>query len=159
MIKLNKISEVAVAAIISLVALASALVSQYIFTAAPCDLCIYQRYPYIFIIGIALISKIIKAKKLTVNLIIIGFFATASIAIYHVGVEQGLVNEPTSCATGSLKSGSLEELRAAILNAPKVSCKDVKISFLGLSMAAWNAIYALCAIFIVRKIWRKQQRN
>jgi disulfide bond formation protein DsbB len=161
MSKLSKISPFNTAFLLSLTALGAAFTSQYAFGAAPCDLCIYQRYPYAFIIVIALIACVVKPQKLPsklmIYLIMCGFLTTALIATYHVGVEQGLVNEPNSCATNAFTAKNIEELKAAILSAPKVSCKQVKLSFLGLSMAAWNAIYSAIAIIIVRKIWRKTQ--
>jgi disulfide bond formation protein DsbB len=92
-------------------------------------------------------------------IIIAGFILTAGIAAYHVGVEQGLINAPESCSSSSNAGASLEELKAAILNAPKVSCKDVGASFAGISMAGWNMVYGIMSAIIIGVLWRKQRRK
>ena len=43
-------------ALASAVALSAAFIGQYIFDLPPCDLCIYQRYPYVIAIALCLIT-------------------------------------------------------------------------------------------------------
>lgn len=161
-------------------ALGVALASQYLLGANPCELCILQRYPYVVVMLVsatAIIFTKLKLAKLQIAkshhekpqhskaqyicyiLVVLAFFATSAIAAYHVGVEQLWIDAPESCSTKLLQSGSLEQLKASILSAPKVSCKDVGASFAGISMASWNMIYGISAIFIIRYLWNKQAKQ
>ncbi len=133
-------------------ALGMALLSQYGFGTHPCDLCIMQRYPYGVVAALALLALWAHRKpplRLILWLAIIAAFLTTSgIASYHFGVEQGWVAGPDSCSTNTQGGQDLDSLRAQIMGAPLVSCSDVGASFLGLSMAGWNAFYGLgCALF------------
>jgi disulfide bond formation protein DsbB len=140
------------------VALAFAYISQYLLGSIPCELCLMQRYPYMVVMVVALIGLWQKQFAGGRNVLIIaGFLATAGIAAYHLGVEQGLINAPESCSSNSNAGASLEELKAAIMNAPKVSCKDVGASFAGISMAGWNMIYGIMSAIIIGVLWRKQK--
>jgi Disulfide bond formation protein DsbB. len=75
-------------------------------------------------------------------------FATgASIAIFHVGVEEKWWQGLASCG-GAPTPKTLEELRAQLMTAPVVRCDEAAFRFLGLSMAGWNVIWAgLLAVF------------
>jgi disulfide bond formation protein DsbB len=154
----NKIAWVALG--LSGGALAFAYMSQYLWGSIPCELCLLQRYPYMVVIVVALLGLWQKQFAGVRNVIIIaGFMLTAGIAAYHVGVEQGLIDAPESCTAASAIGASLEELKAAILNAPKVSCKDVGASFAGISMAGWNMVYGIISAIIIGVLWRKQQQK
>lgn len=146
----------------ALAALSGALISQYIFGAHPCQLCIWQRYPYGAIITLGALAWFMRRHKAArLFLVVAGilFLATAAIACYHVGVEQGWVDAPSGCAVSMNPVASLEELKAQIMAAPLVSCKEAGASFLGLSMAAWNALYGLmCAVRCVM-LYRTSSRS
>ncbi len=69
---------------------------------------------------------------------------TASvIGFYHVGVEQGWWEGPTSCTSSGTENLSAEELLNQILAAPLVRCDDIAWQLAGISMAGWNAIISL----------------
>ena len=57
------------------------------------------------------------------------------------GVELDIFEGLTTCTTTA--SGSGAELLRDIMAAPLVRCDQVQFSFLGISMAAWNAILSL----------------
>jgi disulfide bond formation protein DsbB len=69
--------------------------------------------------------------------------ATAGIGAFHAGVEQGWWQGPTSCSGGDIGAMSADELLDSIMAAPLVRCDEIAWSFLGLSMAAWNAAISL----------------
>lgn len=154
---------VLVSALVAFAALFVALVGQYFLALHPCELCIYQRIPYAVIVFLGLFAFYFVAtpKKLYSIFIICAllFIADAGIAFYHVGVESGFFPAPDACSANSAAGQSLEEMRAAIMNAPLVSCKQAMAYIFGLSMAAWNFIYAsaaalACAVFLFKR--RKQ---
>ena len=76
------------------------------------------------------------------------------IACYHTGVEYGWFKGPDACSnTGG--EMTIEEMRAAIMAAPLVTCDQAMAYIFGLSMAAWNAMMAFAAgaatLFRLRK--------
>lgn len=142
-------------------ALAAALVSQFVFGLRPCDLCVLQRYPYAMIVVLGGVAALLIRKKAALlipfSLLLASlFFLDAGIAAYHVGVEQGWIEGPAACS-GSATATTLDALRAQLAGAPLVSCKDAAFVFLGLSMAGWNMLYALAGAVLVLYRLRKQR--
>lgn len=132
-------------AIASASMLAGALISQYGFSLFPCELCLLQRYPYAAVIALSLLAWLMRREKLFFYAVLLNmalFALDAGIAFYHVGVEYDIFAGPDACSAMSGGEQTLEEMRAAILNAPLVSCKQAMAYFFGLSMAAWNGMFA-----------------
>lgn len=138
--------------LVSGIALLAAFTSEYLFGLKPCHLCTYQRIPYAvmlavygLLVGIFATGKV-KLDRKSLSIILVAysliFFADASIAGYHTGVEKGVFAGPDSCGGGNSGAQTTEDLLKSILQASIVSCKDPAFIFLGLSMAAWNALYA-----------------
>ncbi len=127
--------------------LAAAYTGQYGFDLHPCELCLYQRYPYMAIIVLALAGAYAaKSPAWRWNigaLCVLLFVADAGIAGYHAGVELKWFPGPSGCAAKSTAGMTLEEMRAAIMSAPLVSCDQAMAHVMGLSLAAWNAIVAV----------------
>lgn len=115
---------------------------QHLGGMAPCKLCIWQRYPHGTAIGIGLIILFTGEVRMAW----IGALAaltTAAVGFYHVGVEQGWWEGPTSCTSNGVSNVSAEELLNQILAAPLVRCDDIAWQLAGISMAGWNAIISL----------------
>jgi disulfide bond formation protein DsbB len=66
---------------------------------------------------------------------------SGAIGVYHAGVELGVFEGMTTCTSTARGTGA--ELLKEIMNAPLVRCDQVQFSFLGISMAGWNAILSL----------------
>ena len=79
---------------------------------------------------------------------------SGAIGVYHAGVELKIFEGLTTC-NSTAYGASTADLMKAILNAPIIRCDQVQWSFLGISMAGWNAILSLGAaaaiLFFVRK--------
>lgn len=134
------------AAAYSAVMLAVALVSQYGFGLYPCELCLAQRVPYALIVALGVGAWLVRSPKVWMWMalgVTALFFVDAGIAYYHFGVELHIFKGPSAC-TASTEPQTLEEMRAALLNAALVSCDQPMLHVLGLSMAGWNAL-AACA--------------
>lgn len=139
----------------SAAALAVAFVTQYGFGYAPCELCIWQRWPYAVVIALGLIAYATGSRSETnlgehgrtrirfilLILATLALIVDAGIAGFHVGVELEWWQGLSGCGA-STSAGSLDDLRAQIMAAPLVRCTDVAVSVLGLSMAAWNGLFA-----------------
>jgi disulfide bond formation protein DsbB len=139
----------ALLAFLSVSALGFALVQQYAFGLAPCEFCIWQRWPWglvgvIGVIGAATAPAPRIARPLLLLagvLLVVG----AAVAAFHAGVEQHWWEGPTACSSTAGPAGSLEALRAQLANAPIVRCDQIAWSLLGLSMAGYNFLVSLVA--------------
>jgi disulfide bond formation protein DsbB len=133
-------------------ALGSAYISQYVFGLQPCPLCFWQRKPFFAIIIVAVLFLIIpmlkKYQKLAIQIAVLLLIINSAIAFYHAGVEQKWFKGLDSCATTSINSNSLEDLKLALEKNKAVRCDQPQFIFLGLSMAAWNVIYCLGLVLI-----------
>ena len=88
---------------------------QHLGGMAPCKLCLWQRWPHATAIVIGLVIMVtgeVKAAWLGA----VAALSTAGIGLYHVGIEQGWWEGPTSCSSSSVS---------------------------GMSAAGWNAIASL----------------
>ena len=125
--------------IISLSAIISAYYIQYILGHQPCNLCIIERVPYI----LSLIILIIKYKfkinqKFFVLSLIVIFFFSFMVSIYHFGIEQGFFQESSFCNVKDVTNTLSKEELLKQLQEKVVSCKDVTFRFLGISLTAIN---------------------
>lgn len=119
-----------------------AFVSQYGFGLAPCELCLWQRWPYGAAILFGLAALLLpRWRSALLVLVALSFLATGGIGVFHAGVEWKWWQGLTSCGGGPTAT-TLEDLRAQIMAAPVVRCDEAAIRVLGLSMAGWNAIWA-----------------
>jgi disulfide bond formation protein DsbB len=64
----------------------------------------------------------------------------------------------TTC-TSLAAGGSTEDLLKSIMNAPLVRCDQVQWSFVGISMAGWNAIISFAAAATVAFMLRREVRS
>ena len=127
--------------------LAGALGSQYIGGLFPCEMCHWQRWGHYAAIVFALLSFALRgqpfAGRLLLWLAVAGIASSGLIGAYHAGVELGVFEGFTQCTTAV--AGSNADILAQIMAAPMVRCDEVQWSFLGISMAGWNAILSLGA--------------
>ena len=136
----------------SAAALSAAFIGQYVFGLPPCDLCIYQRYPYLITIALCLFTLMPTIQPYafwTFIIITLLLLINSSIGAYHVGVEQNWWTGPEGCTGPSGTPDTLEELRAQIAATPIFRCDEVAFSLFGISMAGYNvllsSILATCA--------------
>ena len=131
-----------IALLLPLGLLGGALGSQYLGGLAPCEMCYWQRWPHAAAIALAALAFTAPAPapraRLLTLLAAAAIAASGAIGVYHAGVELGLFEGFTTCTA----SGGPVTLDA-IMNAPLVRCDQVQWSFLGVSMAGWNAILSL----------------
>lgn len=142
----------ALLALVSALGLAGALTLQFVFGEAPCNLCIWQRYPHLVVVGLGLVAWFWHPRTLVAvaGLVLAG---GAVLAAYHVGIEQGWWALPASCLAEQ-QAGSVTELKALLQQAP-AACDQVSVTFAGLSLAAWNGLGSIAmagfALFAVMR--------
>lgn len=135
----------------------SALIAQFGFDLAPCDLCIYQRYPALVALISAIAAEFIHKPKKWLGLFALSCFVTFLIAAYHTGVEQHWWAAPESCGKGNITLStqmSLNDIKAAITTTPFVRCDKPAFELWGITMANANATFSLflslIAIYSIR---------
>ena len=135
-----------IALLLPLALLGGALGSQYIGGLHPCEMCYWQRWPHAFAIVAAAVAFTAPAESTrSRNLTLLAALAIAVsgiIGVYHAGVETGIFEGITTC-TALGAGGSTADLLKQITQAPLIRCDQVQWSFLGISMAGWNAILSL----------------
>jgi disulfide bond formation protein DsbB len=108
-------------------------------------------------IGLVLRLTGIKADRWIDGLLALAFLGAAGLAVYHAGVEWKLWAGPASCTGGSrtVSAADLSKLLAGGGSTPQ--CDKPAWVFLGLSMAGWNAIYAL--VFATGSAWAARRTD
>ena len=126
--------------------LAGAYGSQYLGGLHPCEMCYWQRWPHFAAIAFALVALAMRGAadrgRSFVWLAALAIMVSGGIGVYHAGVELGIFEGLTQCSTGAA-GGSTEDILADIMATPLIRCDEVQFSFLGISMAGWNAIISL----------------
>ena len=145
--------------LINIFIILSALFIEYILNVKPCVLCIYERYPYYLIL---LLSALFFLKNNWKNqlmvLIILTSIVSFFLAGYHVGIENGLINELSSCKTEVSKNMSKDILLKELQSKLAPSCKDVDFKLFGLSLASINMIMSLILsiLYYITFSWTKK---
>jgi len=155
----NNLILIVILFFVSLV-LISAFVIEYGLGHQPCKLCLYERIPYI--LSILLIIKILffkKYEKITLFILFLIFIASAVLAFYHFGIEQGFFSESFVCKVGDLSGTLSKEQLLEQLNKNSISCKDVSFRVLGLSLATINTILSIILSVIFLKLYLNYAKN
>ena len=146
--------------LISFIALMSAYFIEYVLGYQPCNLCLYERIPYFLAILILLANfKYNKLEKYFILFLIIIFFIATLLSLYHLGIEQGLIEESLLC---NLEKGTNIIDKDEILKQlqqKNISCKDVAFKIFGLSLTSFNIIISLLLTISLTKVYLKYEKN
>ena len=160
MVKDRKKLLIKIVFLVSILALASAFFIEYILGHQPCNLCIFERIPYLLAIIIILLNfKFNQFEKFFILLLVIVFLFGAILSLYHLGIEQGFIQESLVC---DLKSGSNLLSKEEILKQlqeKNVSCKDVTFKIFGLSLTSYNILISLLICIGIGKIYFDYGKN
>jgi disulfide bond formation protein DsbB len=120
--------------------LISVFIAEFGFKIKPCEWCIYQRYPYVFLLSLNLIwcfkplsaiaQSLVNTFILTVN---------ATLPLIHVLIEKGYIYVKCSVLKPDENKSLLSMLD--ILSAHR-SCVKINWTFLSWSMAQWHLLFA-----------------
>jgi len=140
--------------LVSIIALVSAFFIEYILGHQPCNLCVLERIPYFLAIIVILLNyKFIRFERFFILLLSIIFLVGAILSLYHLGIEQGYIQESLVC---DLKNGSNLLSKEEILKQlqeKSVSCKDVTFKIFGLSLTSYNILISLLITISAGKIY------
>lgn len=144
-------------AVVPAAMLGFAYYAEYQMGLLPCILCLYQRPPHFAAIVLALLAALAVGRSKGLGRLLLGLAALAllvgaGIAGFHAGVEWKWWPGLAECggALGPLTT-DVTQLAEGMRNAKIVQCDQPSWVFLGLSMAAWNAVisFALALIGLV----------
>lgn len=139
--------------------LIGAWIFQYGLGYPPCQMCYWQRHAHKLVLGVAVIALLLQSRtssKLWAGLLALALLGSFAIAFWHVGVEYKWWEGPKTCgaALPKMDSSNLLDGLDNVIRGP--SCTEALWHFLGLSMAAWNAIISLLGAALMVVLMRKK---
>ena len=146
--------------LVSIIALVSAFFIEYILGHQPCNLCVLERIPYFLaIIVVFLNHKFIQFERFFILLLSIIFLAGAILSLYHLGIEQGYIEESFVCDLKNRSNLLSKEEILKQLQEKSVSCKDVTFKIFGLSLTSYNILISLLITISTGKIYFNNDKN
>jgi disulfide bond formation protein DsbB len=148
----------ALALLVPAALLAGAFGSEYLGGLHPCEMCWWQRWAHIGALAFALLSFAPMPDKgrSFVWLAAAAILASGAIGAYHAGVEAKIFEGFSECTAAGGAGETADELLARVMRTPIVRCDEVQWSFLGISMAGWNAIVSTGFAFLI--LWLSIRR-
>jgi len=145
-------------ALAAIAALGTAYFALYVLLLTPCELCLYERWPYRIVIALAVIAAALRprASRLILFLAALTLLAGAAIAFLHIGVEQYWWKSPLPECNGALVPG------APLPMFPATPCDRpvFLIPHLRSSMATMDFCAALAfALLLLAYVLPKRRRN
>ena len=160
MVEINKTITLKLIFLISIIALSSAFFIEYFLGHQPCNLCVMERIPYLLALIIILLNyKFIYLEKYFILSLILVFLTATILSLYHLGIEQGFIEESLVC---NLKNGSNLLSKEDILRQLQevnVNCKDVTFKILGLSLTSYNIIISILIVYFTTKAYLNYDKN
>jgi len=145
----------------SLAILLGAFAFQYLGGLAPCQLCLWQRWPHAAAILIGLLALLVTRGPIARLLPLLGALAalaTAAIGAFHVGVEQKWWEGLASCTAGSISGLSTSDLLNPDVDVGAVvRCDEIAWAMFGISMAGWNVILSVLLAMIWVSAYRRSR--
>jgi len=142
--------------------LGGAYAFQYWGGLFPCELCWWQRYPHMaalaFALAALLAGRLPDRGRSLVWLAALAIAVSGGLGVFHAGVELHLWEGFTQCSQAA-SAGSAADLLSEIGRRPLVRCDEVQWSWLGLSMAGWNAILSLLGALTILWLSLKRPRQ
>lgn len=137
--------------IISCFATIASFTLQYLFLYSPCELCYIQRYIWISILLLSIVTLIndnIINKKILNHIITLLLFTNFIIAIYQSLIQRNIISSFFEC-NKTIKFSENINLNDIINNSQNVmpSCDIDAFAIFGLYIAEYNA--ALCFMVII----------
>ena len=127
-----------------LVVLGSVYSLEYFIGFEPCNLCIYQRWPWWMAFLLSVTTHLPNLPYLWISRLIslAGFsiIISGAIALYHVGIEYDWWSGPSTCTNNGVLPNTLSDLHANKNISLITPCDKVPWSLFGLSLAFYNLV-------------------
>ncbi|MEO6839688.1 MAG: disulfide bond formation protein B [Bradyrhizobium sp.] len=136
--------------LIAAATIAGAWFFQLVLGLVPCPLCLEQRYAYYLAVPLGVLVTIAAARDAPRPVLLAGLalltlaaLGNAVLGGYHAGVEWKFFQGPTDCTGPVGNLGSAGNLLARLDTVKVVRCDEIQWTFLGLSLAGYNALISL----------------
>jgi len=141
--------------------LAGAFAFQYLGGLAPCQLCLWQRWPHAAAILAGLLALVFTRGtpgRLLPLLGALAALASAGIGVFHVGVEEKWWEGLASCTAGSISGISTADLLDPNVDVGAVvRCDEIAWQMFGISMAGWNVILSALLALVWVSAYRRSR--
>ena len=144
-----------------LAALAAAFGAQDFLGMAPCELCLWERWPYRILVLLGVLAVLLpgSGRQLCLWLGVLALLANVGIAFVHVGVEWHWWPSPLpECSASNLVTHDLAGLMKSLPARPAKPCDAPNFLIPGLpvSFAAMDLLYAVvCSAVIGMRLRRR----
>jgi disulfide bond formation protein DsbB len=136
--------------VIAAATIAGAWYFQLVLGLQPCPMCLQERYAYYLAIPFAALVALAAGLHAPRGLLVCGLVILALAALgnavfgaYHAGVEWKFWAGPTDCTGPVGNLGSAGSLLDRLDSVKVVMCDEIQWSFLGISLAGYNALISL----------------
>jgi disulfide bond formation protein DsbB len=141
---------------VSLALLLGAFAFQYLGGLAPCEMCIWQRWPhgaailFGFVGGGLVAARVLPpgAAKTLALLAIAAIAISGAIGIFHAGVEWKFWPGPDACTGIGYVPGRDDSFQV-------VRCDEAQWRLFGISLAGYNAVFSLATAAIALMMLRR----
>ena len=133
-----------------------AIASQYVGHLVPCEMCMWQRWPHLAAIGLALVAILLRgrpsASRAVTLLAGLAILVSGAIGVYHAGVEYHWWQGPARCTSQGFTS------IADLMSAKPVMCDVPQWTLFHVSLAGFNAIISIVAALAIFRLAAKAAR-
>ncbi len=138
--------------------LSLAFFTEFVLGFPPCDLCLYQRWPYFALMLISLIAmQLKKYEKLFLCLVFVSILSSIGISGYHTAIERGLFEGSSQCNPDVNMPDNLSpaQIREQLYTRAVATCTKPPFKVMMLSMTEWNLLFNIALLtfmsFYVKK--------
>jgi disulfide bond formation protein DsbB len=166
---ISRSASPALAAALAILVIAAATIAgawyfQLVLGLQPCPMCLEQRYAYYLTIPLAALVVLAAGLRAPRGLLVGGLVILALVALgnavfgaYHAGVEWKFWPGPTDCTGPVGNLGNAGTLLDRLDSVKVVMCDEIQWSFLGISLAGYNALISLLMAAI--GVWGVRQSS
>ena len=145
--------------LVSFLSIISALFIEHILGHQPCNLCLIERIPYGLAIILILYNLVYqKSEQFIILLLILVFSFSLLISFYHLGIEQGFIEEFYVCGTKNMSDIMSKEDLLKQLQEITVNCKDVTFRIFGFSLTTINIIINVVFVAILITLFKNYEK-
>ena len=139
----------------SLALLLGAFAFQYLGGLAPCEMCIWQRWPHGAAIllglggGVLALNRVLPhdTVKTLAWLAVLAIAVSGAIGVFHAGVEWKLWEGPSACTGIGFVPGQDDFKPFQV-----VRCDEAQWRLFGISLAGYNAIFSFAAVAVLARL-------
>ena len=153
--KLTSRSALVALALLCLVAVGAALVSQHVYDMQPCPWCILQRVIFVLIAVLLLLGAFLPGRIAFVGLAVLSALAGIAAALYQHFVAAKSDSCNLTLADKIVSGIGLDKLLPPVFEV-RASCADAAVDLLHLPYEFWSL--GLYVVLVVAAVWALRLR-